>query len=344
MNNFIVHHRSFHHASYSGYARLIDFIDDAKVIEGEDQIPYRLAKLVGDLSNQKAGMYNSQSVQKEIDLYKQIKNLPETENSIVHYLNGERDIRYLLKFNKYKNINFCASFHKPPEVLKSNIKKTNYLEKLNGAICVGQNQVDFLKSWLNLTKVNYIPHGVDTVFFKPLTQKKFSKKMLFVGQHLRDFDMLNHTLPRILAEDSQSSIDIVLKKKYINKIEVLSPRVRLHTGVDDIVLKKFYQEASFLYLPMLDSTACNSILEALACGLPIITSKVGGNKAYLNGSENILVHKDEEDNFIQKALYLLKNEDKCSVIGEQSRKLSLNYDWEIIGKQVMDFYNSIRNQ
>lgn len=342
MKKNIIHHRSPHHSGYSGYACLIDFMRDVQVIQGKPQIPYKLAKCLGELSSQKAGIYNSQSVQKEIELLKIINQFSKENPTIIHYLNGERDIRYLIKYKiSGEQLKFCASFHKPPEVLEKTIQNTTYLKKLNGAICVGRNQVDFIKEWLKLKHVEYIPHGVDTSFFEPLKEKPHSKKILFVGQHLRDFEMLNNTMPTILAENKEASLDIILKKEFKHKVNIKSTKVSIHSGIDDFTLKKFYQKASFLYLPMLDSTACNSILEGIACGLPIITSDVGGNRTYLEGTGNFLIPKENSQKFIATALHLLSNPAMCEAIGKQSRALSLNYDWNKIAEKIESFYKSL---
>ena len=340
LNQLIVHHRSSHHARYSGYARLIDFLDEPQIIQGKNILPYRLAKGISQLSDQQAGLYDSRSVQKEVELYQLLRKTKTP--GIVHYLNGERDIRYVLNYKKVSRYTkYCASFHKPPEILKATVKNNRYLKQLDAAICVGANQVDFIKNWLGIDQVKYIPHGVDTTFFKPLIYKRSAKKMLFVGQHLRDFEMLNKTIPEILAKDTSASLDVVLKKEFQAKVQLTSDRVRIHTGIDDDKLKQFYQEASFLYLPLVDATACNSILEGLASGLAIVTSAVGGNMAYLKGSENFLIPADDKTQFVHTALNLLAKPDVCLKVGQSSRELSFRYDWNNVAKEVEAFYQEI---
>ena len=98
MKPIIVHHRSSHHAANSGYSRLIDYIPNASMVSGAVNFPYRVAKFIGKNTNQHAGNYDSSSVLKEIELFKLISN---NENQLVHYLNAERDIRYLINYRKY---------------------------------------------------------------------------------------------------------------------------------------------------------------------------------------------------------------------------------------------------
>ena len=260
---------------------------------------------------------------------------------MVHYLNAERDIRHLINYKQFfKNTIFCGTFHKPPSILKEQIVNTNYLKKLNGAIAVGSNQVDFLKNWLNIENVKYIPHGVATDYFVPDATKKKEHTLLFVGQHLRDFEVFNFCIPKIAERIKDLKVNVVLRKEYNSKIKP-HPAIQLFNGIDDVALRNLYQEASLLFLPLTDVTACNSILEAMACGLPIVTSDVGGNATYLKNTENILVSPTDTDSFIEVIVTLLKNEEKLKAIGISSRVKALEYDWKIIANEINIFYSGL---
>lgn len=340
MHTFFIHHRSSHHAKNSGYSRLLDYFPKATTIYGKETMPYKLAKMISQLGSKKAGLYDSSSVMKEYELYKSLQAVIK-ENAIIHYLNAERDIRYNVRFNSNQKNHFCASFHKPPRILEERIKNTNYLKKLSGAICVGNNQVEFLKDWLNIDNVQYIPHGVDTNFFMPPEKFNYDtrqKKLLFVGQHMRDFDMFNKVVSILSKEIINLQVDVILRKEYAGFVSP-DKSIKVHHNINDQKLKAFYQNADALLLPLRDATACNSILEALACGLPIITSDVGGVGAYLKNTDNKLALSKEE--FITETIYLLKNADRLKLLSKQSRAAALYFDWEIVAKQVKEFHSQL---
>lgn len=339
MKIIYIHHRSKHHANNSGYSSLIDYIE-GEVVYGQTSFPYRVAKFLTSFFTQKKGIYNTDSLLKNIELYRLLKQ-HKNQNNIVHFLNGERDIRHLKFFKrKFPNTKFIATFHKPPEVLKKTIPNPVALRKLDGAICVGANQVDFLKEWLQLDALEYIPHGVDTTFFVPDTSRKKPNTLLFVGQHLRDFDMLNNTVPKLAEQIDNLQVKVVLHPAYKSKV---SPHncITVLTGVNDTRLRSFYQEASLLYLPLLDSTACNSLLEAMACGLPIITSAVGGNRVYLEDTFNVLIEKGDMESFINETLTCISDGPRLEKIGALCRDKAMALGWEKIAHAVHTFYKSI---
>ena len=197
MKRIVINYRSIHHSGYSGYDRILDYLEDAITIPSEDSgrnISYTFAKFIGSLTDKNKGEYNSESVIKEIELYRVLRKFKK-EKRIIHYLNAERDIRFLVN-NKsiFKNASFIGTFHKPDTLLKKQISNTKYLKKLDGAICVGPNQVSFIKNWLDLDHVKFIPHGIDTDFFVPDFSKREEQSLIFVGQHLRDFESFNYCI------------------------------------------------------------------------------------------------------------------------------------------------------
>jgi glycosyltransferase involved in cell wall biosynthesis len=336
-NLFIIYHRSSHHASKSGYGRLIDFLN-ARVIYGTTNFPFRIAKIVTKFYSNKKGSFNTVSLLKLIELYFLLKKNKRKKN-IVHFLNGERDIRHLSFFKRnFPNTYFFATFHKPPEILEKTITDNSSLKKLDGIIGVGVNQIEFLKEWLKTNNVLYIPHGIDTNYFNNESIRINDHTLLFVGQHLRDFEALNFCVPKVAEKIPDLKVYVILHRSYKKYVEP-HKSIKVYSDINDSDLKVFYQKATALFLPMLNSTACNSILEAMAMGLPIISSDVGGNYGYVNESNAILAPKGKNDFLIDASIELLKNEDKLNQMGIKSLELSNQFDWKNIAIQINEFYS-----
>lgn len=339
VKHIIIYHRSNHHAKSSGYGRLTDYLSSEVLNYFASKFPYRLAKFLANFFDNKKGIYQSVSVIKDFELSKVV--LFSSDKGIVHYLNGERDIRLSISLNKIKKrFKFIATFHKPVEVLENSYDPSVF-KKLDGVIAVAENQVVFLKKWLNMKNVVYIPHGVDTIFFKPSLMAKESNTILFVGQHLRDFDAFNFILPRLKNKIPDLKVNAVLKKEF-SKLIVPYYWLTIYNDIDDFDLREMYQKSAILLLPLKDSTACNSILEAMACGLPIVTTDVGGVRSYLNPECSILVPPNDNELLVNETVSLMADKERINKMSLNIRGKSLNYDWKLVAGEVNNFYNTLK--
>ena len=339
MNLIHIHHRSHHHAGKSGFSRLSDYTP-VRSIYGTTRVPYYVAKIFSKYHSNETGLYNAGSVWKEAELLKQLRGSGK-ETSVVHYLNAERDIRYFVKYKQFFPMaKFCGTFHKPPEVLNRTIKNYEILKKLDGAIAVGENQVEFLKERLQLENVVFIPHGVDTEFFQPDFLKKESNTIIFVGNHLRDFDALNYCIPRIAENCKGLKVHVVIPPDHQNKVKPHGS-ISIHSNISDQELKNLYNCSSVLFLPLKNVTACNSLLEGLACGLPVVSTDVGGNLFYFEGTKNILVPKGDNSYYIETIMQMLRNPDTLQEIANSSREKALALSWEKTAIKMGSFYKRL---
>ena len=105
---------------------------------------------------------------------------------------------------------------------------------------------------------------------------------------------------------------------------------------DDLILK--YQTADSLLLPLLSTTANNSILESLACGTPVISTNVGGVIDYVTPSAGWLLPKGDFSSLAELVQHLIRNRNQCTAKRAAARRSSLQYDWRNIAKQYIDLY------
>jgi len=84
----------------------------------------------------------------------------------------------------------------------------------------------------------------------------------------------------------------------------------------------------------------NSILEAMSCGLPIITTDTGGSKELIKGNGYIIKKSDSES--IRQAIeQYLKNPKTIKIQGNKSRKITESNNWEKIAQDYIMRYNTL---
>jgi glycosyltransferase involved in cell wall biosynthesis len=116
------------------------------------------------------------------------------------------------------------------------------------------------------------------------------------------------------------------------------PNLTIHRGIPDDELRRQYQEADILFLPLLKATANNVLLEGLATGLPIVTTGLPSVKTYLDGAEAALVEENDAALLADTVLGLIDDTDRRARMSRSSRARAEQLDWRQIAKQYEDVY------
>lgn len=243
-----------------------------------------------------------------------------------------------------KRIRVVGTVHQPASWWK--VKgHLNLLATLDGIIALTEHDRRYLESELK-TPVAFIPHGVDVDFFcpdenAPKQQNQF--QCLFVGNWLRNIDLLVDIIE--VAHNSACSF----------KFKILYPKAKegddwrmyqmarfqhvefLH-ALSDEELRTQYRQASVLLLPLIDCSANNAILEAMACGLPIITSDLEPIKSYVTDEFAALLPNDCQSFLAQ--LEDLASGSKNLDSTNAANFAAANFGWDTISRAVLQFYQS----
>ncbi len=105
---------------------------------------------------------------------------------------------------------------------------------------------------------------------------------------------------------------------------------------------KAYVDADVFVNPRADEIFGLVFLEALACGTPVICSQGCGIADVINGQVGLAVPYDKGA-LCKAMLDMLYDNKKRQEFGQRGKLLVCQqFDWEKIGKQVEDIYNSMR--
>jgi len=193
-----------------------------------------------------------------------------------------------------------------------------------------------------------IPNGVETDRFKPIDREPNAKvRILFIGRLIprKGFDRVVSALP-IVKELAQVPFEVEVVGTGTHREELDAVAVKL--GVSDLIryvgtvpyeeLEKSYQYSDIFILTSLSEGMPSVILEAMGCGLPIIASDVGGNNELVKeGKNGYLVSGDNIDKLAKNLVELINNDKLRQEMGQLSREMALQYDWQ----NIMGEYNKL---
>lgn len=204
------------------------------------------------------------------------------------------------------------------------------------------------KSKISPQKVEVIPNGVDTDYFKSDDKEKEVHSIIFRGvmSFQPNIDaclyFIKNIFPLIKKEVPEVKFYIVGPNPP-NEIKKFSSSNIVVTGyVDDI--REFMSRCSVNVAPMVSGSGIkNKILEAMAMEKPTVATSIAceGTPDVID-SENILI-ADTPGEFAKKVVLLLQNEVYASEIGRKAREFVVeNYSWEIAAKKFTNLFEDIK--
>ena len=190
-------------------------------------------------------------------------------------------------------------------------------------------------------KMDIIYNGIDTSEFKQSVNKEKSDvlRLISIGR-LIERKGYNYLIKALQGLDGVK-LTLVgegnLKENLKKLAASLNVNLEFAGYVEHSKLVKYYHEADIFVLPSLNEGMSNTVLEAMACGLPLIVTDVGGTSELIkeNGfvvsKRNSLAIKDVVSKF-------LENRRLLSTMGRISRYLAQEMSWKEVVKEYTKQY------
>lgn len=192
-----------------------------------------------------------------------------------------------------------------------------------------------------ITSLKTVVHlGIDIDRFKPADKSKAKEAVGidpenivigFVGRIGREKDLLTLYKAFKKIEKMRKKVKLLIVGEGLSSIKhTLSQNKHVILAGSQKNVVPYYQAMDIYVLPSLTETSSLSTMEAMACGIPVIASKVGFIKYYIKDKENgVFFPKRNEVILGLKIEWLLDNPYVRTTLGNNARKTIVeHYNWE----------------
>ncbi len=239
------------------------------------------------------------------------------------------------------------------DVAKIIFWEKHYWKKADGLFAVSQEDQVVMQKLLPGKSVNIIPNGVDCDYYKKTKVIKSYPPRILYG--VSNFEWLqNQEAVKLLLD----SVWPKLKREYELPVKMwivgrkMPEWIKKRSMVDEDILitenipdaRDAYASANIMITPIKGGGGTRiKILEAMAAGLPVISTKVGVAGLNVIDGKNVFI-ADKVDDIVDKAITLLKNPVLNAAIGLNGQKHVKKYfDWKSIVKMHEPIYSKLLN-
>ena len=188
------------------------------------------------------------------------------DRQIFHFLYGENLFRNLggMRARSRHKQAIVATYHTPTWRMRELVTDTDHLKHLQAVVVMANCQKAYFEEVAPQASTHFVPHGIDTDYFHPQQAECDTDRfrLICVGFHLRDFEVVAAVAKAVHASHPHIEFTVVCSPDRSEPLRGLD-NVRLLSGISDEELRQAYQDSDALFLPLLDATANNALLEGM---------------------------------------------------------------------------------
>lgn len=235
------------------------------------------------------------------------------------------------------------------DVVKLKFWEKYYWKRASGLFAVSGEDKKIMQDEIPGIKVGIIPNGVDVDYFE---EKKVSKKVppriLYHGDYKW---MQNVEAVNILIKDIWPIVKERVRgaKLWISGRNVPDKIIEFSKNDSDIEISESlkdnrdaYKAASVLVTPIMSPGGTRlKVLEAMASGLPVVSTPVGVAGLGITQGKQALVSQDINE-LAEMTVRVLKNKKLAEKIAVEGKSfVSANFDWHSIVSRLDKVYNQL---
>lgn len=220
-----------------------------------------------------------------------------------------------------------------------------HVTALSGALARAVQQLGVAPS-----QISIVPNGVDTTRFVPPEDGRRDDTVLYVGS-LIERKGLRHllaALPETMARHPALRLAIIGEGPEEPRLRTLAHSLGITDSVDfmgtqtQAAVRDQMQRARVLVLPSTEEGLGVVLLEALACGTPVVASDVGGIPDVVTPDVGRLVPPASPTHIAGALAELLEDAQAWERASRQARRRAVeHYDWVRVAARFLTIYEEV---
>lgn len=199
-----------------------------------------------------------------------------------------------------------------------------------------------------------IPFPIDTDKFKPIIDGQITKQnfILMVGRLTdprKNIKLLLKSFVKIKQSFPDLRLILIGKKPKNNNLEKFCNSLGIGDSVDfpgqvsEDELIKYYNQVQLFVLPSLQEGLGIVVLESMACGTPVVSTKCGGpEEIIIHGENGYLVENNDVEALADSVCKLLADNELRMKMGEKAREfVCQNYSIDKIKENFTKVYKEV---
>jgi glycosyltransferase involved in cell wall biosynthesis len=190
--------------------------------------------------------------------------------------------------------------------------------------------------------VLYVPNAIDPADLPEKGTRLFEKQVIYCGRLSREkgVDLLVEVAR--LVDANLIVVGGGPLERELRELARDNPRVRFTGPLPRSETLKLVKGSDVFVLPSRHEGLSTALLEAMAMGVPVVATRVGGNPELVEHGETGLLVEPEPGQLAGAISLLLEDRDLAKRLAENAAKIAREkYSWPVVYRQYLDVYRKV---
>lgn len=225
----------------------------------------------------------------------------------------------------------------------------------NAELTIGkcQQEVDMVRAVDLKPQLGIIENGIDATKFAPNWRDRLPNepiKIVCVARLIprKGIPVLIRAAQQLKEKGIPVWVNLVgsgdEEENYKALVQELGLEDTVHFAgfVDRSKINQYYAEADAFAMPSYNEGMSNSVLEAMAAGLPVLVTPTGGTDELVTHGENGFVFDFDDVNSLASYIqFLAEHPGRCEEMGRMARERAEQQDWRVIARTYEALFDEL---